>query len=300
MGVIVSRERAPKYGPGHLLVDGNEQQLCRKAKLAFKPTPRQEASLLGLLAACAEVYNAGLQERRDAWRRSETRIGLYDQFNQITHLRGVRDDTLAWGTQPLRSTLRRVDEAYSAFYRRVANCQTPGHPRFKSTQRFDTGCWDEPTGWAIDLGGGTLRIQGVGTIRLGRGACQQLGRLAGRGGVPVTLTVTRRRAGKGWSWRACVGFKAVAVAKTAPIAGAESLVGADRGVAVTLALSGGALLPMPPFLGDARDAIAELLRERQARRSAPARGGPSTARSPRPTERRPNAPTTGPVTPLEA
>ena len=46
-------------------------------------------------------------------------------------------------------------------------------------------------------------------IRLPKGAIRQLSRLAARGGVPVTLAVTRCRAGTGWSWRACIGFKAV-------------------------------------------------------------------------------------------
>jgi putative transposase len=245
-----------------LLVDGVDDRLCRKAILAFRPTDRQERSLLGLLNILAEVYNAGLQERRDAWRRAGRSVGLFDQFNQIAHLRGVRDDVLAWGIQPLRSALRRLDEAYSAFYRRSANGQAPGQPRFKSASRFDTACWDERSGWALDLAAGTLRIRGVGTIRLGKGALRQLGRLAMRGGAPVALTVTRRRSGTGWSWRACVSFKAVAAELIEPVEGPDSLVGADRGVAVTLALSDGSLLTMPAFLADARDDIAEALRRR--------------------------------------
>jgi putative transposase len=96
-----------------LLVDGTDRVLCHKAEFAFRPTVRQTASLNGLLAACCEVFNAGLQERREAWQHSGTRVGLFDQFNQIRHLRGVRDDTLAWGIQPLRGALRRLDEADS-------------------------------------------------------------------------------------------------------------------------------------------------------------------------------------------
>jgi len=105
---------APRYGPGRLLTDGADECLRRTAKLAFRPSARQETALLDLLGVCAEVYNAGLQERRDAWRRGRKRVRLFDQFKQITQLRVVRDDALAWGVQPLRSTLRRLDEAYSA------------------------------------------------------------------------------------------------------------------------------------------------------------------------------------------
>jgi putative transposase len=263
--VISSREQAPRFGPGHLLVDGNDDRLHRTAKFAFDPTVRQETALIGLLRVCCETYNAGLQERRDAWRQSRARIRLFDQFNQITDLRGVRDDALAWGARPLRGALRRVDEAYSAFYRRCAKGEVPGHPRFKASRRFHTACWDEPIGWTASPKVGTLRIQRVGTIRLPKGAVRQLRRLADRGGVPVTLTVTRRRAGTGWSWRASVGFKAVAAIKALPTAGVDSMVGADRGVAVSVALSDGTLLCMPPFLGDARDEISDLLRRRDSK-----------------------------------
>jgi len=263
--MISSREQAPKYGPGRLLVDGTDDQFHRKAKIAFDPSRRQEKALIGLLEACCEVYNAGLQERRDAWRRSRTRIRLFDQFNELTHLRGVRDDVLIWGMRPLRSSLRRVDAAYSAFYRRCGKGQAPGYPRFKSSNRFSTASWDEPIGWKVDLEAGTLRIQGVGTIRLPKGALRQLRRLLLRGGLPVTLSVTRRRAGAGWSWRACVGFKAVQPRKKAAAAGPGTVVGVDRGVAVTLALSDGTLLCMPGFLAEARDEISDLVRQRESK-----------------------------------
>lgn len=191
-------------------------------------------------------------------------IALFDQFNQIAALRGVRDDVLIWGIQPLRGALRRLDGAYAGFYRRCRAGQTPGHPRFKSRRRFDTVCWDEPTSWSVDLADGILRIQGVGNIALSRSVRRQLARLADRGGVAVTLTVTRGRSGN--SWRACVGFKGVASVKTNPAEGTDAVVGADRGVTVTAALSDGQLLTMPAFLGQARDEIAELQRQRATKK----------------------------------
>ncbi len=95
-------------------------------------TRGQRRALLGLLEACREVYNAGLQERREAYRHpSQTRVALFDQFGQVTGLRGVRDDVLGWGIQPLRWALRRVDQAFAGFFARVNADQTPGYPRFK-------------------------------------------------------------------------------------------------------------------------------------------------------------------------
>jgi putative transposase len=212
--VISSREKADKHGPGWLLVDGKDESVFRTATIAFRPSTRQARSLDGLLGACCEVYNAALQERRDAWRRSKTSIGLFDQFKQVKDLRGVRDDVLAWGIRPIRGSLCRLDEAYTAFYRRVKAGQSPGFPRFKSRKRFNTVGWDEPQGWKLNLGAGTLRVQGVGVIKLSKGALGQLARLKGRDGTPTTLTLTRRRAGSGWTWRACVVFKGVSATKT--------------------------------------------------------------------------------------
>ena len=132
-----------------LFVDGSDEVVFRKAVVAFSPaTCRQRRLLLGLLDASREVYNAGLQERRDAYRHpSQTRVALFDQFGQVTELRGVRDDVLGWGIQPLRWALRRLDEAFGAFFARVNAGQAPGYPRFKSFGRWDTVGYDEPTGW---------------------------------------------------------------------------------------------------------------------------------------------------------
>ncbi|WP_020578552.1 hypothetical protein [Actinopolymorpha alba] len=174
-----------------------------------------------------------------AWQRANTSVSLFDQFTQITGLRGVRDDVLARGIQPIRGALRRLDEAFVGFYRRIKLGQAPGYPRFKSRRRFNTACWDEPASWKVDVDQRRLRIQGVGTIRLPKSAARQFARLAGRGGVPVTLSVTRRRAGgtsehPKWVWRASVGFKDVTPVRAASQPGDGQVVGADRGVAVAL------------------------------------------------------------------
>ena len=142
---------------------------ARPRSRATPPRHRQDA-LHGLLGVCCEVYNAALAERRDAWRSAGVKVSLFERFGQLTELRGLRDDVFAWGVQPLRGALRRLDEAYGAFLRRCAAGQTPGLPRFRSRRRFDTACWDEPSSWRVDLDARTLSIQGVGDIRLAKSA----------------------------------------------------------------------------------------------------------------------------------
>lgn len=260
--MIASKQKAPKHGPGRMTVDGRDGAVARKTTLAFKPSERQERQLHRLLSVSCEVYNAGLQERRDAYRIAGKTVTLIDQFNALTGTREVRPDVFDFGLQPLRGSLRRLDEAFAAFFRRVKAGETPGFPRFKGWRRFNTAMWDEPSSWKADLDRRTLYVQGVGDLRLPNSALRQLGRFVGRGGEMRTLTVTRRKAGTGYVWRATVGFRNVAVEKTIPTAGEGSLVGCDRGVKVTLALSDGTMVTMPRWMAAARDDIIELQRRR--------------------------------------
>ena len=244
--VIASAKKAPRYGSGRasgkLYVDGHDTTVFRKAEFGFKPASRrQRRLLLGLLDATCEVYNAALQERRDAYEHpTQTRVALFDQFNQVTDLRGVRDDVLGWGVQPLRWAMRRVDEAFGAFFDRVKSGQTPGYPRWKSRARWDTVGYDEATGWKLNLDGTKKRpgahlyVQGVGDIPLSKAAARQLRRYVARDGIPTTLTLTRANR-EGSAWRASVGFKNVGVTKTEPELGPDSMLGIDRGVAVLVA-----------------------------------------------------------------
>ena len=84
------------------------------------------------------LYNAALQNRRDAWRMRRRNISYYDQCKELT---GLRRDDPEWTAQHRRlatGTLRRVDLAFQSFFRRVRAGQAPGFPRFKPRQRFRT------------------------------------------------------------------------------------------------------------------------------------------------------------------
>jgi putative transposase len=295
LDVISSAVKAPRYGAGHdagrLIVDGRDEVVFRKAQIAFKPASRrQRRGLLGLLDATREVYNAGLAERRDAYRHpSRTRIGLFDQLAQITDLRGVRDEVLGWGIRPLRWALRRVDEAFSAFFQRVAAGQAPGYPRFKGAGRWDTIGYDEPTGWKLHLGGTKkhpkphLYLQGIGVIPLSRSSVRQLRRFTARGGIPTTLTLTRVNR-EGTAWRASVGFKNLTVERTSgPAQGPDSVAGIDRGIAVLVAVAAadeyaadaGLLLHHSADLQSRLEGIRAQIVELQQQRAGKKRHGPA-------------------------
>lgn len=108
---------------------------------AFKyrayPTAAQERTLLSQLAEAARLYNAALQERRDAWRMCGKRIGFYDQVLQLKDIRAAGDIGIP-SSKIAEDVLRRVDLAFKAFFRRVKAGERPGYPRFRSASRYDS------------------------------------------------------------------------------------------------------------------------------------------------------------------
>lgn len=62
----------------------------------LRPTARQHVALAACLNSHRELYNAALQERRDAWSHGKTRINYGDQSGQLTEIRSLRPDQAQW------------------------------------------------------------------------------------------------------------------------------------------------------------------------------------------------------------
>ena len=73
----------------------------------------------------------------------------------------ARPEFVDLGSHALQQTLRRLDLAFAAFFRRVKAGQTPGFPRFKSAKRFSGFAYPDLAGWRLMQHGGsgaTLRL----------------------------------------------------------------------------------------------------------------------------------------------
>src|SRR5215217_3367945 len=122
----------------------------RKAyKYRIYPTRAQETALEHWLALCCELYNAGLQERRDAWRIARKSIACKDQQNQLPIIKVIRPDLGMVYAQVLQDVLRRLDKAFVAFFRRVKAGEKAGFPRSRSRSRYDSFTFPQ-SGFAIE------------------------------------------------------------------------------------------------------------------------------------------------------
>jgi putative transposase len=137
----------------------------------LRPTARQHVALAACVDAHRELYNAALQERRDAWSHaSHTRISYGAQSAQLTEMRAVRPDQAVWSFSSQHATLRRLNKAFAGFFRRVkmANAGVkPGYPRFKGAGRFDSVEWPKDGDGARWLPEAKrVYLQGIGQVKV--------------------------------------------------------------------------------------------------------------------------------------
>jgi putative transposase len=138
--------------------------MYRKAfKYRLYPTRQQERVLLWTLTRCRELYNAALQERRDAYRMAGVSIRCYDQINQLPDIKQERPEYADIHSQVLQDVLRRVDKAMQGFFRRIKAGQKPGYPRFQGRNRYDSFTYPQ-VGFALT--GERLTLSKIGDVKV--------------------------------------------------------------------------------------------------------------------------------------
>jgi putative transposase len=233
----------------------------RAYRFRLRPTARQHVALGHCLASHRELYNAALQERRDAWRLRETIVSYGDQSAQLKGIRNVRPDVAAWSFSSQQATLRRLNRAFAGFFRRVQAGETPGYPRFKSAHRFDTVEWPKDGDgcrWHPDTR--RVYLQGIGHVKV-TAHRQVQGRVK---------TIQVRREGR--HWMLVLSCDEV---PTRPLQPTQVAVGIDVGITRFATTSDGRHVPNPAWgrvaaakLGSAQRALARKQRGSNNRRRA--------------------------------
>jgi putative transposase len=92
----------------------------RACKFRAYPTRPQEARAARLLADHCDLYNAALEERREAWRMRRVSVSYGVQSGQLKDIR--RADPQGQGRHSFtaqQQTLRRLNTVFAAFYKRA-------------------------------------------------------------------------------------------------------------------------------------------------------------------------------------
>lgn len=125
----------------------------------------QERELEIALESHRRLYNACLDCRQLAYEQYGATISYADCSRWYKGQRAANPYFARLNFSSAQATMRRLDRAFVAFFRRVKAGEKPGYPRFKGRDRFDS--IEFPAyGDGIRLIGDRLRVQHIGTIRV--------------------------------------------------------------------------------------------------------------------------------------
>jgi putative transposase len=222
------------------------------------------------LDRCRELYNAGLQERRDAYemkvkrhpgyydketRKQLTRefaVDCYTQQHELVAIKELRPEYQDIASHVLQNVMMRLKRAYDNFFRRAQDGEQPGYPRFQGKNRYDGFTYPDGECWKLDAKERPTNTKGMVRVNL---------KLAKIGTVKLHLhrsiegkikTLTIRREGEHW-----YAIFTCEIGTPEPLPVSYEDVGIDLGVTQFAALSNGEFLDHPRYFRKAEKKLAK-------------------------------------------
>lgn len=215
-------------------------------KYRLYPTKIQVASIETQLSGHRFLYNQALAQRKETY--ESTGKGVY-YFSQATgllsKLRKENEHIAFCNYSSLQQTLRRLDKAFKAFFRRVKSGEKPGYPRFKTADRFNTISY-AVLGDGCQIKNNRLYIQNAGCIKV-KWHREIIGNIK-------TLLVTR----KNTKWYVSFIVEYEAGMSILPNTGKE--IGIDMGLKAFLTTTDGQKIESPKYLKIAERKLAKAQR----------------------------------------
>ena len=198
----------------------------------LEPNVNQTRELGIALETHRRLYNSCLEQRKFAYESGKKPVKYFDQSKWFTATRAANPWFAHLNFSSAQTTMRRLDKAFASFFRRVKAKQTPGYPRFKGKDRFDSFTYPS-IGDGARLTSNKLRLQHIGKVRVNLHRPVE--------GTPKTITV-KREADKWYVVIAC-DLGDCLVENTNPNA-----VGVDVGIESFLTTSDGEhIAPLQPL-----------------------------------------------------
>jgi putative transposase len=223
----------------------DERALPKTFKYKLQPTAAQEQALAFVVRRCRELYNAGLQERREAWQQCGVSITFASQSAQLPAIKEVRPEYRDIHSQVLQHVLTRLDRAFQAFFRRVKAGEKPGYPRFQGSNRYTSFTYKQ-FGNGATLDNGCLVLSKIGRVAVRWSRTIE--------GTIKTVTISREADG----WYACFSCEGVPIQ---PLAATGQETGIDLGLESFATLANGSQIANPRIFR-----LAEMALKRAQRR----------------------------------
>lgn len=139
--------------------------ILKTYKYRLYPSKAQNRMLEQTVETCRRWYNACLAERKTAWETEKRSVSKFEQLAKVKDYRKENSYAAQVHSHVLQVVVADLDKAFQAFFRRVQAGETPGYPRFKGRNRFDSfGLKEYLNGFKVD--GRRLKISGIGRVRV--------------------------------------------------------------------------------------------------------------------------------------
>jgi len=192
------------------------------------PSKPQERLLLSTVETCRHVYNDCLAERKEAWENEQRSITKFQQMRRVKDVKATNPYARDVHSHILQVVVSDLDKAFQSFFRRVKAGETPGYPRFKGRDRFDSfGLKEYGNGWKVD--GRRLKLSGIGRVAVRWHRPME--------GKPKTVRIIHKPDG----WYACITCET----PTHPLPATGGAVGIDVGLSSLITTSDGEKVPHP-------------------------------------------------------
>jgi putative transposase len=200
------------------------------------------------LETCRRWYNTCLEERKNAWEQDHRTVRKFEQLRKVKLYRKVNEYAGKLHSHILQVVVQDLDKAFQAFFRRAKAGETPGYPRFKGVNRFDSfGLKEYGNGFKID--GRRLKLAGIGRVRV-------------RWHRPIEGKVkTVRICRQAGQWYACFACEV----EEKPLPPTGKAVGVDVGVYHLVATSDGEVIENPRWYQTEQQKL-QVLQRRVSRR----------------------------------
>ncbi len=199
--------------------------LLRNYKFRLYPSKSQLKVFELTLNLCRQLYNAALEERISAWKKKKKSLNRYVQCEELPELKQICPEYTKVYAQTLQAVLSRLDKAYQNFFRRVKSGQTPGFPRFKGKDRYDSFAYPQQ-GFSIDEKAKKLTLSKIGQIKI----------KAWRTLPSKPKNVTLKKEADGWYAVLCCELEPIVLPKT------SKAIGIDVGLTSLVTCSDGQIL----------------------------------------------------------
>ncbi len=218
----------------------NKLLVMRKCyKFRLHPTKKQAKDLQAILDECRWLYNQLLEQRKLSYEELELSLSKYQQLMFLPLLKEERKSLEIVHSQVLQDVVSRLDKAFEAFFRRCKTGESPGYPRFRGIDRYDSFTYPQSGFTFTDS---SLKLSKIGSIRVKQHRPIE--------GEIKTCTIRRDTSGKWYVSLSCL-------IDTKPLEMNDLAVGIDVGIESFAHLSDGTVIENPRFLKKEEKAIAK-------------------------------------------